>query len=600
MRPESSRVAEPVTTPALGGVPATGEYLVGRVAEIPSRWRRVLRLLVSLGLAGLVLLVDLQMSWARSAEPPAAGLLVCVVLGMAVAALFRRRQPMVLAGAVTVAALVGAYAPIGCLTACYCLARYGVLDEGRPSAAERRRPYLTVGVLMALACVFSMAVTLGSNQAHGGPVWVFTSVVLEVLSAVTGMVLATVVGLWPYWWPRLAAEPYWWEDRWGLLFDLVTTLLVACGSVLAAGFQPPWSLMSHFGATLNGFLAFLLALPILFRRRYPALLTVLGAVTNLLTANVALLPVGVYALAKYGASRQRLVSLSLFACACAVPLGAVLVAARGTFSGITHLLANSIGVILLVATFQVLVPALLGMYAGARRQVVENLRDRNTRLVREQHLLTEKVRLEERTRIAREMHDVVAHRVSLMVVHAGALEVGMVGNERASNAAHLIGEIGRQALDELRQVLGVLRMSEEREPAPLTPQPTLTDLTALVEQSRETGMTIDFEVLDGPHPVGRTVERTAYRVVQEALTNVHKHAGDPGTLVRLRYRPDGLDVLVENDPPSGPPAAQLPSGGHGLVGLRERVTVLGGTFEAGPRPSGGFRVFAVIPVGDTQ
>ncbi|MFF3748805.1 sensor histidine kinase [Streptomyces kronopolitis] len=238
---------------------------------------------------------------------------------------------------------------------------------------------------------------------------------------------------------------------------------------------------------------------------------------------------------------------------------------------------------------------LAGLYARARQTVLENLCEKAERLERERHLLTAQTRMEERARIAREMHDVVAHRVSLMVIHSGALEVGTPDSAHTTRAAQLIGEIGRQALDELSQVLGVLRVDEGEEAAPRTPPPTLNDLSQLVDQSRAAGMRIEVATSGSTRPLGSTAERAAYRLVQEALTNAHKHAGAVATRIRLEYVPDAVHLVVDNEAPAAPPPARLPSGGHGLVGLQERVTILGGTFTAGARPDGGFRVSATIP-----
>jgi signal transduction histidine kinase len=189
---------------------------------------------------------------------------------------------------------------------------------------------------------------------------------------------------------------------------------------------------------------------------------------------------------------------------------------------------------------------------------------------------------------------VVAHRVGLMVLHAGALEVSLA-DPAAAEQAGLVRRTGREALEELRQVLGVLR--EHDDAAPLDPQPTLADLDRLAQQSRDAGMQVSVVVGGEPRRLPATVERTAYRLVQEALTNVHKHAGNAPTEVGVGYGRDCLEVAVRNAAPAdGPrPGPALPGGGHGLVGLRERVTLLGGTFEAGPRLDGGFEVRASIP-----
>ncbi|ARQ70306.1 sensor histidine kinase [Streptomyces marincola] len=280
-------------------------------------------------------------------------------------------------------------------------------------------------------------------------------------------------------------------------------------------------------------------------------------------------------------------------------------------------------------------PVLLGMYVRARRRLVESLRDRADGLERELSLLADRAeeraewaRAEERRRIAREMHDVVAHRVSLMVVHAAALQaVAVKDPEKAARNATLIGDMGRQALTELRTMLGVLRAGDagakeagsrrgeragapgpreprDGEPAAAGPAPgrrgegpgpSLTGVAALVDQSRAAGMAVDLAVEGEPRDYAAQVESTAYRVVQEALTNVHKHAAGAAAHVRLAHREGEVAVLVQNEAPAGGGGARLPSGGNGLVGMRERVTALGGGFVSGPTDGGGFRVSAVIP-----
>ncbi|MFC9224682.1 sensor histidine kinase [Streptomyces hygroscopicus] len=309
-------------------------------------------------------------------------------------------------------------------------------------------------------------------------------------------------------------------------------------------------------------------------------------------------------------------------------------------------------------------PVLLGLYVRARRRLVESLRERADGLERELSLLAERAeeraewaRNEERTRIAREMHDVVAHRVSLMVVHAAALQaVALKDPEKASKNAALVGDMGRQALTELRQMLGVLRSEDglrapgaggpaaaasgssagssasgssagdaggvagssagERPLASVAAAasaaaeaaeaagrgaealggPRLAELEALVGQSRAAGMAVELSVEGEERRYAASVEQTAYRVVQEALTNVHKHAPGASARVRVAHRVAEIAVLVENGPSErGAADAGLPSGGNGLVGMRERVSTLGGGFVSGATEAGGFRVSAVIP-----
>ncbi|MET7436383.1 sensor histidine kinase [Streptomyces sp. NPDC004082] len=275
-------------------------------------------------------------------------------------------------------------------------------------------------------------------------------------------------------------------------------------------------------------------------------------------------------------------------------------------------------------------PLLLGLYVGARRRLMESLRERADSLERELQLLAERAeeraewaRGEERTRIAREMHDVVAHRVSLMVVHAAALQaVARKDPEKAVRNAALVGDMGRQALTELREMLGVLRSGEsdsrvgQRPVVPLVAVgvaaaeaasravdeaadgPCLAELDELVGQSAAAGMVVDLSVEGEVRSYAPEVEQTAYRVVQEALTNVHKHAAGAKTYVRLAHRSSEIAMQVENEPPPEPgsaAAARLPSGGNGLVGMKERVTALGGVFVSGPTDAGGYRVSAVLP-----
>ncbi len=270
-------------------------------------------------------------------------------------------------------------------------------------------------------------------------------------------------------------------------------------------------------------------------------------------------------------------------------------------------------------------PVLLGLYVGARRRLMESLRERADDLERELQLLAERAeeraewaRNEERTRIAREMHDVVAHRVSLMVVHAAALQaVARKDPEKAVKNAALVGDMGRQALTELREMLGVLRSGgdERRERAASVPLaavgaaaaaaasraaddegPCLAEIEELVGQSAAAGMVVDLSVEGDERPYAPEVEQTAYRVVQEALTNVHKHAAGAKTYVRLAHRVSEIAMQVENEPPeAAASSARLPSGGNGLVGMKERVSALGGVFVSGPTDAGGFRVSAVIP-----
>ncbi|WP_369202918.1 sensor histidine kinase [Streptomyces sp. PU-14G] len=243
-----------------------------------------------------------------------------------------------------------------------------------------------------------------------------------------------------------------------------------------------------------------------------------------------------------------------------------------------------------VALF-VWVPVTAGLWRTARGHVVAGLRERAERLEREQATRTEQARAQERARVARDMHDVVAHRVSLMVLRAGALEINAT-EERTAAEAELIRTTGKEALTELRAVLGIL---SEPDGESFRPRPTLADLDRLLDQSRSAGVPVerrDEGAAGGGVPA--MVEHTAYRVVQEALTNVHKHAGRAATRVVVRHLPSALEVTITNDAGSGR-TRTMPGSGLGLLGLQERVELLGGRFTAAPEPGGGFVVTVRLP-----
>ncbi|GAA3339275.1 histidine kinase [Amorphoplanes nipponensis] len=229
----------------------------------------------------------------------------------------------------------------------------------------------------------------------------------------------------------------------------------------------------------------------------------------------------------------------------------------------------------------------VGMLVRAQRRLVRSWAERARVAERGDELRVEQARLAERERIAREMHDVLAHRISLLAVHAGALEVRRDAPAGERQAAGVIRQSAHDALEELRQVIGLLR-----EPAEDRPQPTLADVPALVAQSRAAGERVELELSAAQVPAA--VGRHAYRIVQEALTNARKHA--PGTRVRVAVAgraEQGLVVEVGNPLRAG--RAVLPGSGTGLVGLRERVQLAGGRLEHGPTPAGEFRLRAWLP-----
>ncbi|MEU6662655.1 sensor histidine kinase [Streptomyces sp. NPDC046821] len=266
---------------------------------------------------------------------------------------------------------------------------------------------------------------------------------------------------------------------------------------------------------------------------------------------------------------------------------------------------SSVAGSILVTIFQMVPFALawvLGDSIRTRRAYWAQLEERAARLEKEREAQSKVAVAAERARIARELHDVVAHNVSVMVVQAdGAAYVLDTAPEQAKKALETISGTGRQALAEMRRLLGVLRTGEHQESGEYVPQPDVEQLDELIEQVRVAGLPVDFKVEGTPRPLPSGVELTAYRIVQEALTNTRKHGGpEAGASVRLVYFDDGLGLLVEDDGKGAPHEMYEDGGadgrGHGLIGMRERVGMVGGTLDAGPRPGGGFRISALLPL----
>jgi signal transduction histidine kinase len=393
---------------------------------------------------------------------------------------------------------------------------------------------------------------------------------------------------------------WWWKRRRSALLDIGLAVLAALECAVGAydfvGGRLALGLPAAVAAAVLGALA---GATLVVRRRWPAVPVLVALLFVPGLFGVVLLVVSLYTLAatwEWPSRRRRVVGLGAlaFAEALAVTLIAVLTPDEPNEGApplwVLVLLA------VLVAVGLTVPPVVTGLYIGAKRRLVESLKDRAHGLETELDLLAEqaqerarRARLEERTRIAREMHDVVAHRVSLMVVHAGAVErIAVKDPQRAAQSAKLVADVGRQALDELREILGVLRMSEE-------PADRLDGLTRLVDQSKAAGMAVTLTVSGARRAFTAQAEQTAFRVVQEGLTNAHKHAGGALVAVLLAYVPNGVRVAVVNGCPAAAERVGLPGGGNGLVGMRERVVALGGTFSAGPEQDGGFRVEAVLP-----
>ncbi|WP_405890513.1 histidine kinase [Streptomyces sp. NBC_00133] len=416
----------------------------------------------------------------------------------------------------------------------------------------------------------------------------------------------------------------WWGRRRSVVLDVGLGLVSAFECALeGVGFADKAALPVPFGVLLGLIVGGVLVL----RRRWPIAVVLVSIATTPAEMGYLMGVVGLYTLAASDVPRR--ITATLAGMSLAATLIVTFVRVRQDVQSADFDPEPGAWYVPTMAGFMSVgltaPPVLLGLYVGARRRLMESLRDRADSLEQELSLLADRAeqraqwaRTEERTRIAREMHDVVAHRVSLMVVHAAALQaVALKDPQKAVKNAALVGDMGRQALTELREMLGVLRAGENEQrgaaPVPLAAVgaaaaaaaaaaaddgPSLADIDALVGQSRQAGMVVELAVHGEAKVYAPEVEQTAYRVVQEALTNVHKHAAGAKVMVRLAHRESEVAMQVENGAPdaSGATAAAgLPSGGNGLVGMRERVLALGGVFVSGPTDAGGFRVSAVLP-----
>ncbi|WP_189735484.1 sensor histidine kinase [Streptomyces nojiriensis] len=409
-----------------------------------------------------------------------------------------------------------------------------------------------------------------------------------------------------------AGPPLWWARRRDAVGDLV---LGGVSALECAWEGVPFAAEAGLPTAVGVLFGFVVGATLVLRRRWPIAVVLVGIAVSPAAMGFLLAVVGMYTLASSEVPRR--ITATLASMSLAATFVVMYLRTRGDVEADTTLVVVLSGFVAVALTVP---PVLFGLYIGARRRLMESLQERADSLERELSLLADRAeeraewaRTEERTRIAREMHDVVAHRVSLMVVHAAALEaVAAKDPARAAKNAALVGDMGRQALTELREMLGVLRAPPKPAPAPVPAVPvaavafagggggedgpTLGELEALVGQSRAAGMTVEMLVHGEWAAYAAEVEQTAFRVVQEALTNCHKHAPGARVVVRLAHRAGEVAMQVENGPCDGQaPEPGLPSGGNGLVGMRERVLGLGGVFVSGPTDAGGFKVSAVLP-----
>ncbi|MEL5955181.1 histidine kinase [Streptomyces sp. CLV115] len=334
------------------------------------------------------------------------------------------------------------------------------------------------------------------------------------------------------------------------------------------------------------------------RRGRPAA-AVLGTSLLFVGANVwtlAVVPLIVLSAARRIAPPRRAWRVTGAACA-AVGVLTVVCALVRSDDLLSELAGTAVSAVLLL-----LLPTLAGSLLGRRRPLVSLLRERNAYLEQARTLTTAAARTEERTRIAGEMHDLLGHRLSLISVYAGALELAAERQAPAlAGQADLLRTTAGTAMDELREILGVLRHADLADPALSDDRPgeqrgTREDITALVTESQRTGSTVElaWSVPDTVE-VGLRTRQAIHRMVREGLTNVLKHASGAPTKVEVRSTGSGIEVSVTNDAPHTPDRSH--AGSHsGLAGCQERISLLGGTFEAGALTNGGFRMAAWLPV----
>jgi signal transduction histidine kinase len=365
-----------------------------------------------------------------------------------------------------------------------------------------------------------------------------------------------------------------WLRRHSLLVDLSLVVLVGLPTILVA--------THHTHPLAGSILATLETLPLLWRRRRP--LEVLVAVTAvalvMIVAGLWFLPfqlaIALYTFAAYPPQR--------FARSIGV-LSIVVVALALAGTGHYPYFGDSAArVVFLVAGW------LLGDSIGSRRAYVREIEEKAARLERERETVAGRVVAEEQARIARELHDVVAHALSVIVVQAGAAEeVFDLDPSRVQAPIRAIDAAARSALTDLRRVLGILHEETAYEP-----QPGLARLDGLIDQVRATGLEVAFEIEGSPAQLSPAVDLSAYRIIQEALTNTLKHSAAERARVSVRYGKE-LQLVIRDD---GHGAADGNYAGHGLTGMRQRVAMLGGTVEAESPTTGGYLVTARIPLGE--
>jgi signal transduction histidine kinase len=394
-------------------------------------------------------------------------------------------------------------------------------------------------------------------------------------------------------------------DRWSAVRSRLPRLdpLLADGllALVAAGLslaQLQGYSDARFRGALNIALVLLQTLPLVFRRRAPfpvfAVVAAATAVQGTLQLRGPLfaflgLNLAVYSLAVYGDHRLAVRAVVVWACLLTVRLG-YLIATSWPQVAITGLSDVVDDYVLLAAAWT------LGEGVRQRRVHAAELEDRAARLEREREEKARQAVIQERLRIARELHDVVAHSLSVIGIQAGAARLVLDADPhptRAREAVAAIEATANHAMAEMRRALGILRATEPSGVA-LAPLPGLRQLPALLDQLSTAGLPVELTVEGTPQPLATSIDLSLYRIVQEALTNALKHARATRAEVVVSYAAHDITVEVTDDG-RGPPPRSGPSAGAGTVGMRERVTLFGGELRVGPRPQGGYAVRVCLP-----
>ncbi|MEJ8660423.1 sensor histidine kinase [Streptomyces sp. MS1.AVA.4] len=377
------------------------------------------------------------------------------------------------------------------------------------------------------------------------------------------------------------------ESRWSeRQRDALLTVVVVLAGVGDAWVKSPNGLLTGAPFAVVVVVSGAVGLALWWRRRAPGVVAAVVMVGYVIAFTPVAMGVAMYTV---GERYRRIRTLVLFGVA-------------GCLAGVLSLWAGPPGLDLRYGAFAlalILGPLIVGYAVAIRRDLALEAQSTIDALERERHLLVERAQVGERARIARELHDVVAHRVGNIVLTAGALKVGPQARDPAvAEAAELIRDEGHQALEELREVLGVLTPGRRGQAAPAkAPHPDASQLDKLVEGAARLGRRATLRVDGHPETLPAPVQRAIHRIVQEGLTNAAKHAPGAEVGVLVECRMDGVEVRVTNGPAAGSRDADSPpSGGNGLIGLAERVALLDGTVTAGPY-DGGYRIDAFIPHG---